>query len=292
MADQHSLIGAAMRGAGRLITLAALVFVVLALYRQWSEVSAWRPTLLQIWLLLSLPIGYAAALMLLAFNWATIVTAVIGDTPPRALLLHSYTRTQIAKYVPGNIVHLVGRHMYLRDYGAAHRPLAIASLIELASLPVAAAIALTLVTPTIEMAGLGLYVFDALVWVLPIVTAGGVYAIALLMPKNQRTRFVTVLACGAGFMVAQGIIFAVILAAVNGTFVIAAIPAAILAWLAGFLTPGAPGGIAVREAVLVSLLAYVGMQDGVLLAAVLFRFVTTAGDLVLFISGNLLFRSD
>lgn len=288
MSDRSTLIKTLARRAGQLITIAALIFMVLAFYRQWGDVSTWRPTPLQIGLLVVLTLAYVAALLLLAFNWATIIGIIVSKPLPRTTLLLSYTKTQIAKYVPGNIVHLVGRHLYLHDRGVAHRPLATASLIELASLPLAAAIALSLVVPMIDIEDVSSPAVGTLVWILPVAAAAGITATLFFVQKTWRAPLVAVLIRSTGFMMTQGIIFAVILAAVAGQFVTLAIPVAILAWLIGFLTPGAPGGIAVREAVLVSMLGYIGMNEGVLLAAVLMRLVTTAGDFVLFCLGNLL----
>lgn len=286
MSDTSSLFKTAARRAGQCITIAALIFLALAIYRQWGDVSAWHPTPLQIGLLVVLTFAYSTALMLLAFNWATIIGALVEDTPPRTALLLSYTRTQIAKYVPGNIVHLVGRHLYLRDRGVGHRTLATAAMMELSSLPMAATIALGLVIPVIGISDFGSLAITTFARVLPVAVAAGIVAVVIFMPRKWRVPLGLVLIRGTGFMLAQGVIFAIILAAVTGNFAVLAISAAILAWLVGFLTPGAPGGIAVREAVLVGLLGFAGMQEGVLLAAVLMRLVTTSGDLVLFLIGN------
>ncbi|WP_322890898.1 MULTISPECIES: hypothetical protein [unclassified Yoonia] len=283
MSDKSALIKTAARRAGQFITIAALIFLALALYRQWGEVSAWQPTPLQIGLLVLLTLAYSAALLLLAYNWVTIIGTLVEDPVPQARLLLSYTQTQIAKYVPGNVVHLVGRHLYLRDRGVAHRSLAMATLLELVSLPVAAIVALVLVVPVIDIAYPTLPALWTFGWILPVAAAASVAAMTYFVQKRWRVPMILVLIRGTGFMLSQGILFAIILAAVAGHFVMLAIPVAILAWLIGFLTPGAPGGLAVREAVLVSLLGYAGMNEGVLLAALLMRLVTTAGDFVLYL---------
>lgn len=61
--------------------------------------------------------------------------------------------------------------------------------------------------------------------------------------------------------------------------------AAVIAWLIGYLTPGAPGGIGTREATLIALLWFLHQDDAVLIATALFRVVTTLGDVVLFLAG-------
>jgi hypothetical protein len=56
-----------------------------------------------------------------------------------------------------------------------------------------------------------------------------------------------------------------------------------LSWVVGFLTPGAAAGLGVRETLLVVLLSGVFPSGLVLLTALLFRVVTTVGDLVFYV---------
>lgn len=53
-----------------------------------------------------------------------------------------------------------------------------------------------------------------------------------------------------------------------------------LSWIAGCVVVGAPGGIGVKEATLIFLLQDVVSADAALLSAVIFRFITTIGDFV------------
>jgi len=62
----------------------------------------------------------------------------------------------------------------------------------------------------------------------------------------------------------------------------------VLAWLAGFVTPGAPAGLGIRELVLLFLLqGLVGGPD-LLLVILLGRVITVSGDLVFFILASLM----
>jgi len=53
-------------------------------------------------------------------------------------------------------------------------------------------------------------------------------------------------------------------------------------WVAGFLVPGAPGGLGVRESVLIFLLRDSVPAGDAVLGAVLFRIVTLLGDVLFF----------
>ena len=59
------------------------------------------------------------------------------------------------------------------------------------------------------------------------------------------------------------------------------------AWTLGFLTPGAPAGLGVREAVLVALLTPSAGEPAALTAALAFRAATLGGDLLFYLSARL-----
>jgi uncharacterized membrane protein YbhN (UPF0104 family) len=61
-----------------------------------------------------------------------------------------------------------------------------------------------------------------------------------------------------------------------------------LAWVVGFITPGAPGGLGVREALMVLMLApaYTAASASVLVIAL--RIATTLGDALILVIGLLL----
>ena len=61
----------------------------------------------------------------------------------------------------------------------------------------------------------------------------------------------------------------------------------VAAWIAGFLTPGAPGGLGIREAAMV-IVGAGASADKLLMLGVLLRVVTFGGDLVCAVAGRAL----
>jgi hypothetical protein len=283
----------AARLAGRVLMLAAFAFLVWEIYRQWGRVSGWRPTPVQLAVLAGLCLLHGAALFIQARNWLTLVGALVPAPPPVPAVLRSFTETQIAKYVPGNVMHFVGRHFYLKDYGVAHKPIVTATLLEIAGLPVAAVTAICLLAPFADWSGAG---YGGAAWApyLPAVAviALGICTLVALWSGYRAILRPAAVVLGRAilFMILQAAMFAATLWIIGGEFVALALPLAILSWLMGFLTPGAPGGMGVREALLVSLLGQAVAADVVLIAALLFRIITTVGDVVLFGAGRLFLR--
>jgi hypothetical protein len=62
----------------------------------------------------------------------------------------------------------------------------------------------------------------------------------------------------------------------------------VAAWLAGFVTPGAPGGLGIREAAMVLFAGGSASAEVLFVAAALFRLVSFGGDLVCFAVASLL----
>jgi uncharacterized membrane protein YbhN (UPF0104 family) len=110
-------------------------------------------------------------------------------------------------------------------------------------------------------------------------------AIALARSPKRREKL---LAMGAalfiyvGFFAICGAILIGLIAGLSSAAAIGDWPlvvaAGCAAWLCGFVVPGAPGGLGIREAVLTLLLTPLTGADTALLAALAFRAVTLLGD--------------
>ncbi|QSX36832.1 lysylphosphatidylglycerol synthase domain-containing protein [Shewanella sedimentimangrovi] len=58
-----------------------------------------------------------------------------------------------------------------------------------------------------------------------------------------------------------------------------------LAWVAGFVTPGAPAGLGIRETIMVTLLEPAYGPGAALSLALLLRLITSLGDALAFLAG-------
>ncbi len=238
---------------------------------------------------------YGVAGFLLAAAWRQILAS--QHPPGPASGYHAiYGRTQIAKYLPGNCFHFVGRQMLGGALGHSQAGLALASLIETALL---IAVATGLALP-LALARLGAWSI-----VLP---AGALAALALallaprLLPAGRRPDQASA-AAGVGRLAAGNVLRAMALqvaffAIVGGILWLLAallgghgpgaldpltsISALALAWVAGFVAPGAAAGIGVREAVLIMVLDGALGPEASAAVALALRLVATAGDGVFF----------
>jgi hypothetical protein len=244
---------------------------------------------------------YAVASLALSAAWQRLIV-LHGDAPFPFRDAHRINaRANLAKYLPGNVLHLAGRHGMGRALGLAHATLFGAMAHESASLIlVGGALALlgwTLTGPdrrgpdveTIAMLTLAavlvptafLYVRNRVRRTLDrggtATRPGERWWIRLLMIHQ----FHLVFFLTAGTLLV-GLSWTVV-GRIDGLVQAGSILLAFaVAWIAGYVTPGAPSGLGVREAVLVTLLGQTMAPEQALLVAVAFRLLTILGDLLFF----------
>jgi len=281
-------IEAALRPAGWLLAAASAVFLVIVARRHWDALAGIAVTPEQWLAIAGLCLLYGTSLLLLALAWSLVLGFAGAQPPSRVHAMRAYTTAQLAKYVPGNVFHLVGRHMMHRSVGMPDKELALAVLIEVL-LMLAGAL-------TVVGGALCLDMPEALrPWSTPVLSGLAVLVLAALAVARRLGKgpsapmLAAFLACCVFFAV-MGAIIACIVALLGGALSWNAGAAGVAAWIAGFVTPGAPGGLGVREAAMVLLGAASAPAQVLLLAAALFRLVTFCGDLVCFVLGSLLFR--
>lgn len=281
-----------VRSVGLLLIGFALWFLGRELSNNWSSIGDWRPSNAVLLALGGLSLFYGSSLFLLAESWHRIIGA-FGDEPRRRTYL-SLTSTQIARYLPGNVAHILGRAIWLRNGPLTGRELTRATAIEIAVTPTGAVLALACLVPFVVSKNH--LPPTVAIYTLVILVALSV----LLLLKNKPTistrlqgwitRLAAPVLLSSVFMLFLGAIFSAILNLVGEFPAALAMASAIVAWIAGYITPGVPGGIGIREATLVFLLNSGHSDENVILAAVLFRIVTTIGEVCCFLAGWIIFR--
>ncbi|QQA42037.1 hypothetical protein [Pelagovum pacificum] len=278
------------RPAGYVVVAAALWFLARQFAEDWPTIAAWRPGPAVVGAFITLGVVYGAVLFLLAESWHRIVGLFGAEGRQRTY--RSYTATQIARYIPGNVMHIVGRALWLRGGRLTDGAIARATGLELLVTPVGAVVALALMLPFARLEGLPL--LDGarpLIAVGSVALIGGLLLMSRIGPVAKRFAALTApVLLATGFMLLLGLIFAMIVNLVGSAPVLLAAAVALTGWIVGYATPGAPGGLGSREAVVVALLGAIGAGESAVLIAILFRLVTTLGELTCFATGALVWR--
>lgn len=252
---------------------------------------------------------YSLVVPLGALAWQRIL-AGLGHRAAYAALLSIMLTTQAGKYLPGNVGQHIGRFALSLSLGIPATLLVVSLGYELALL-LFADLLTALVSGALSGPGLALLLDErgsamAIAGVLAVAGFGAIALSVRLLPVLVR-RFASrsaaamdrlpplalrtiaevvgifafsMLCVGAGFSVlAHGLLAG---APVDFALLTAAFA---IAWAVGFVTPGAPAGIGVREALLLIMLSpSLGTGDASLLIVAL-RIATTLGDMLCFVAG-------
>lgn len=253
----------ALRWLGHAALLAAFVYLGAAFGRlDWAALAA-RFSLAG-WLVTGLAaFAYAALLGLLASGWA-------GDAARGAAVpgwrgaIAAYGPGVIAKYIPGSVFQYASRQVLGGQAGWTQGAMLRASLHEaVLHLPSALLVAGTL---ALTQSPLALLVLAA--------TGAGLATLSGTARPLVRTAGLQIV-----FFSGFGLVAAVLADSALGIGQAAALAAIfMLAWIAGFLLPLAPGGIGVRESALLLLAAPLADSATILAFALVTRLVTIAGD--------------
>ncbi|WP_245451921.1 hypothetical protein [Mesorhizobium waimense] len=266
---------------GTLLGLAGVVFVGTRLHVYAGEIDFRRMGAGGYVAIAVLAGLYGASNLLLALGWRRLL-AHLGVPVSYSWAVRAYAISQLAKYVPGNIFQFAGRQAIGLSAGIGNAPLAKSTALELALLVVGGALFLTLLLPLIA-AGIP----DWVGWI----SFGAAVAVALWLATILGANFGVAAVFYIAFLMFSGLVFAGAydLAGGSGDFALypAIAGAYVLAWLVGLVTPGAPAGIGVREAVLLFLLGGLSPGPIILLAVVIGRTITVLGDLLFFAGGQI-----
>lgn len=275
---------------GALLVLLSFFYIGQQLWGYRDTLLAWRPSTPSI---AALGLGvflYTLANFALSAAWIRLLRLCGEHSVKQRTLTRIYGKSQIGKYIPGNIAHIAGRHAMGRAAGVSHAHLALASIFEIAGL-LSAALIITLIggnaithqfdqlswLPITAPLILLVYLFTP--WILHRLRPGVTPVSPALMLKPLAYHLLFFLISGAALMligiVAGKIALSMESALLLGVFAIS--------WSIGFITPGAPSGIGIREAILILLLTPLSGEGPALILALLFRLVTIGGDIAFYI---------
>ena len=267
-----------LRWIGLALSLVGIGFVIVQLGAYADDLGNFRPTVLQALLLTALAAVYGMSNVMLAVAWRDLLEHCGARSSVR-WAVHVFGVTQLAKYIPGNFFHLASRQTVGMSDGHEAMPLLKSALWEFGAIMTSAAV-------------FGLWLGPLLFHGVSYASGASLFAVVLVIVSVAARRYLSSFVMRAvlwyvGFLLLSGLIFyATLQLLVDETNLVQVLPgicsAYIIAWLAGAITPGAPAGIGIREAVMFALLQPLLAGSELLVAIVLNRAITAGGDTVFY----------
>jgi len=285
----------------KILNIFKLVIILLSFWfigeKFWVHHNWLRTSALNYELLITIfvcSIIYGLSEFLLSFAWRRLLKMCGHKDISANICNRIYGKSQIAKYIPGNVFHVVGRHILGSQAGIKNIVLAGATIYEILGL---ISISVLIGFSGMIMFGLSniyfsLYQIIIILFFTLVITSlitalapylmslrgiilpyRGIWDTVLNISKVYIFYFIFFLIAGLLLVIIVNLFLDINIYITAKLVVIFSI-----SWLAGFIIPGAPGGIGVREAVIIFFITpIIGEAQSVAIAIAL-RFVTLLGD--------------
>ena len=285
---------------GTLLILASLYFVFYEFWSNRTLVLKWQPGTGDIILFLLCALGYGLSQFLLSGAWSRLLLISGQDKIDLKECHKLYGQTQIAKYIPGNIFHYAGRYIIGKSMGFDKSVLITSTILE--------AICLLIVASALSLSGVLFFgleqenISSIQLMVILVLSVCFVFSLYIIAPRiiklsnhnikfdsfqNMFLRLKSVFLMQSVFFLFSGL--ALVLIVVNQTETVSLevagiiIVVSIASWIIGFVTPGAPAGVGVRDAIIVFSLTQFFDSYLAVMAALIYRMVTVVGDIVFYL---------
>lgn len=293
--------------AGNLLMIAALVFLIKKIMGMDADFTQFGSPNVIAALVLSF-IVQTAVIVMGTFPWLMFTQALSGTKIPFSAAMPVYTKSNVFKYVPGNVFQYIGRNQLAADMNISHVDVACATIFDVLFCVLSTGIISVLLLGG-EIAGLlGKYGKNLLIIaaVAVLIITAGIIVVRMKFSRQvggylsryrkafepgNRNKFIS----GASYYLLQNLVSAisyfVSLALVFGGTadfpeLISLTGAFMFAWIIGFVTPGAPGGIGIRESVMLFVCGD-EYESKVLLFVLVMRFASILADVAAFVIGRI-----
>lgn len=297
-----------LKMAGNLLTVLALVFVIRKLVQFDIDYALLANTEALLGILI-ISVIYGGLIVIYGWPWRNYVKMITHTELPYVSVAFVIAKSNLLKYIPGNVFQYIGRNELAVRRNLKHSEVGMATVFDVITNLLAAAIL-----------G-GIFYFDGLTKVLEqfgnkimILLIIGIFLITVIMILiwlNKRQvvlKYIVLLRSKDNIIVIiKNICFYAVNMLVNALLYILTLKyilsvdlgkndgyilmgAFILSWIVGFIVPGAPGGIGIREFVITLLVPKNINVQIVLLGIVVYRLINIFGDILGFIFTGVVYR--
>ena len=292
--------------AGHLVVILALAFVVKKIIEmdiKLGDLSS--PSVIGAFVL-SLVIQ-AAQIIIACFPWLMFTRSLSGRKIPYSAAMPVYTQSNIYKYLPGNVFQYVGRNKLAADMDISHVDVACATILDVFFCVfwtgmVSVILLGSKIAELLDKYGRNLFIAGAAGLLLLIASFAVVWLkfrgrlqsylsrYSKAFEKSNRLQLLS----GIFYYFAHNIVSAAmyfccmaLIVPQAGTKELLTLTGAFMfAWIIGFVTPGAPGGIGIREGVMMFVCGN-SYADRILLFVLIMRIASVFADVSAFLIGRI-----
>jgi len=277
---------------GKLLGIAGLLFVFYKLSQEYTLSSFIAQFSLLLPLLPLLLLLNIVSALLGIYAWHLMLRNYAAHSFTYKTSYYYFAKTEIAKYLPGNMFHFIGRQALASNIGITQTEMAKISVLFSFGLLVATLFSSTFFAFLSN--GIPAYILT-LMGLSCMITAVIVHYTYPSLPVKEKIKINLILSFSVAL---QGIMLGMIIAAqIDGMSVqvfCESVSIYIVSWLVGFITPGASGGLGIRESTFITIATFLYLSitsQIIVFSVLLIRLVNIIIDIIMYLS-TLLIKSD
>lgn len=291
---------------GKIITVVSIIFIIKVAFTLEIDFSI-ITNKLQFGIVAAVGmVLMCVSVYMLALGWNRILTVFSHQTVDYKATVTIYAKANMGKYLPGNVMHYVERNLFAGNLGLNQKAVTLSTITEIVGQVCVCAIAALLFEGNQVFAILKqllsikyiIIILILLVLLMIVLLAFRKKIVAVVKEiewKMLLKAFLQVLPIYFVFVIIGGVVMVAMFwgmapETINAGIIANMIAAYTVAWVIGFVVPGAPGGIGVREFVLLFLLAGMMPENVILTGILLHRLVSILGDGLAYLISILLKR--
>ena len=270
---------------GKMLGIAGLLFVFYKLSQEYTLQSFTAQFSL---LLPQLPLLFLinlASTLLGIYAWHLMLQNYATHPFAYKTSYYYFAKTEIAKYLPGNLFHFVGRQALASSIGITQKEMAKISI--LFSFLLLAATVFSSSFCTFFSDNIPLYIL-VFMGVSCIIIAAIVYYTYSSFPIREKIKMNLILALS---ITLQGIMLGIIISVQTDNISMGlfckVVGIYIISWLIGFITPGASGGLGVREGAFIAIATLLHLHidsQTIIFSVLLVRVINIITDVIIYLS--------
>lgn len=285
-----------IKGIGKILSVIAIIFIVKKIIEMdFDYTLIFSPKGISI--IIGLTVVQTILIFLACRAWEHYLMEFGAVRLNRIHVWNIYAKANLFKYIPGNVFQYIGRNELAAENPISHKNVAAAT--------VADTLTMIVIKVSVSVVMLQAQFYQAVreyirkEWIIGIAVLGVLAICILLLPTRFQKNY-TAFICRAKNTIAKslcdylcidivsGIMYIIVICFVLNygcTFqdIFLLIGGYTLGSVIGFLTPGVPGGIGIREAVIIFLSQKVIDLDILTAATVIMRIICVAADILAFI---------
>ncbi|RKD32278.1 lysylphosphatidylglycerol synthase domain-containing protein [Thermohalobacter berrensis] len=253
-----------------------------------------------------LAIVLSSSVLLNSLAWKKLIEMLSSSELNILEIINIYAKSNVSKYLPGNVMHYASRNIIGSKYNIEQTNMFYSTILEII-LKILSAFAIVIVFVrnellfAIKQLGDTIYLNINTLVILVFLMIIPIIVLIYIKSKKMIDKKLKIQSLLFSFLIYTFIFFLNIFVFLAVSIFIVDCPIGnenifyisgiyILAWLLGYLTPGSPGGIGIRESIMILMLSEIFNTDNIVFVSIIIRLITVLADLAAYFSNIILER--